>query len=141
MANKYNSGTSVQHIFKLDTVTLTAKASIGSVGAPSLVVAEGVSKTAAVERQDTGKYAIYWDVPAQVTLGAPQVAILNPASGSGDLYSVQLLSTFESYNSAPCAGVSLQVFRLSGSTEATPADPPNGAALLATVIASTSPVF
>ena len=142
MAAKYNSATSVQHIMKMDTVTLTAEATVANgSGGVTLNTRNGVSKTATIEKQGTGKYAIYWDVPAQVTLGVPQVAVINAASGSGDLYSVQVLSKFTNYNSSPVAGISFQVFQTSGSTEAAPVNPPQNAILVATVVASTSPVF
>lgn len=135
------TATMVQKTMKNEVYTLFLEANVGATGAVTKVTSNGVSKLGSIEKVATGKYNVYWDLPAQVNLGAPSAVVVNAASASGDLYSSQVLSTFTSYNNEPASGFSFQVFRVSGSTEAAPVNPPNGSKLLITGIASTSPVF
>ena len=142
MAAKYNSATSIQHIYKQESVTLTAEAQVANgSGGITLLTSDGQSKLAYMEKTGTGKYLVFWELPVQTTLGSPCINVMNAASGAGDLYSVQILSKEASWNGNAGIGYQFQVYHLSGSTQAQPENPPQGAKLLAHILASTSPVF
>lgn len=152
-----NSATSVQFSLKSDVTTYYAKVDIGADGSGSLDQSGGQSKgvlyfAGADELASTGQYTFLYEPQAQ-WLGAPSVTWvsggLNASPVDGEMYVGRVvayepnadISAFSVPNITRAAVVSVLMYHLSGSTEATIANPPSGSQLYLTVAGTKSPVF
>lgn len=152
-----NSSTSVQYSLKGDVTTYFARVNIGADGSGSLDQSGGQSKGVLFfagpdELGSVGQYTFLYD-PQEQWLGSPNVTWvsggLNANPQNGEMYVGRVvayepnadISAFSIPKITRAAVVSVFMYHLSGSTEATIANPPSGSQLYLTVAGTQSPVF